>query len=176
MLQELEGIKHWISGAHISKHSFIAVRAPAVQSRIESAGGVGAVSPVPPKVRVEFRLHQLADAVSEVKSVDDTGELTSEGRAGIAVVFGADEFDVRAGRSEIIRDLLAKIRGVAWPGGGSLEQNRIAVGSRDRHHVRIGVLRVNVINREVGSDAEIFQRREQHGRPAVIRLTGSGVD
>ena len=45
----------------------------------------------------------------------------------VAVVFGADQFGIGAGRAEVIGDLLAQVGGVTGPIDRNLEQQRIAV-------------------------------------------------
>ena len=104
----------------------IAVRAPAVDGRVEESIHVSTVAKVPPDEGVEFCLKQLAEAVCVVKSVDEARGLAAL-RASIGIVFGHDELDVCSACAEIISDHLAKIHRVRSPVAGGLEQRHIAV-------------------------------------------------
>ena len=94
----------------------IAVLAPAIQRGAVVGAGALTVAKIPPDEAVEFRFHQIAEAVGEEESVDQAGGLL----AGIGVhgiVFRAGEFDPFGGVAEVILELLTKIGGIVGPGG-----------------------------------------------------------
>jgi hypothetical protein len=63
---------------------------------------------------LKLGLQQLPETVSVIKPVDETGGLASL-VAGIGVVLGDDELDVRSARPEVISDLLPQVGGVPGP-------------------------------------------------------------
>ncbi len=115
-MNEFGGVEIGVAVGQTVDHAEVAIETPAVKGRIEAALGVGAVAQVPPDEAVEFGLHELGEAVGIVEGVDEDHGLFAL-VAGVAVVFGDDEFDVAAAGAEVVTDLLAQVRGVAAPGG-----------------------------------------------------------
>jgi len=107
----------------------VAVRAPATERAVKAAAGVSAVAQVPPDQGVKLGSHELAKAVGVIHAVDEAGGLLAL-RARVAVVLGADQFDVRPRRAEIVCELLPQVGGVQRPLRGTLEQKGVAVGAQ----------------------------------------------
>ena len=61
----------------IEDDALVAVRAPPVEGGIEIAAGIRAVAQVPPEVGIEFGFQYLADAVRQIKAVDEAGGLAA---------------------------------------------------------------------------------------------------
>src|SRR5678815_2556530 len=92
----------------------ISIGPPSINRLVKAPVGIGAVAQVPPDETVELRFHYLAQAVGIIKPVDKARRLPPLG-ARVAVVFCANQLNVRASRTKIITDLPTQIRRICCP-------------------------------------------------------------
>jgi len=99
-------------------HPEVARGAPTIERGIGAAIKIGAISKVPPDERVKLRLQELGEALGVVKTADEADGLSAL-IAGVGVVLGDDQFDVRASGTEVSGDFGdAKSAASSGPRGG----------------------------------------------------------
>ncbi len=137
----------------------VAILPPAVKRRAVVIAGLLAVAQSPPNQPVEFRLHDIAEAVGEKQAVDQAGRLLA-GIVGDGIVLRGDKLHSRARRPQVIGQLLAKTGRGGFPALRRLQQIGVAFVA--------GFLLIAVVDDEVRRDVERFQRRQHYRRPTVV--------